>query len=156
MKKLLLLVSLLFITKAFSVEFTITSVCEDKFSLKKEIQIESKTNIGELTLKVLNENKIPHIGSLSGINTMFNTPVDLDSYEIISDVEMKVYGWCYEVNGVQPDIIMSQYQLNKNSQVSINWFFGYAHYLNDEWITYCSPVYIEKNEFICKSHSSSK
>lgn len=156
MKKLILLIALMFMANARALDFSITSVCEDKLEIQESLEIFHDSTVSELTLHILDLHNIPYEGNIHSLNSMFNTKLGLDSYEVISDNEMKVFGWCYEVNGEQPDIIMSEFIIDPSIHKTINWFYGYAHFLNGEWITYCTPVYLEKTDFICKNYSSSK
>jgi hypothetical protein len=150
MKKLLSIILLAITTQASAFEFTITDICENKLVLNENIEILNDVSAGDLTLYMFKQYEIPYIGNIDSISSIFNTKTGLDSYEVISDTEMKVFGWCYEIDGVQPDVFMSQVTIDPTVHKKMNWFYGYAHYKEGEWLTYCTPVYEDKNEFICK------
>jgi hypothetical protein len=150
MKKLLSIILFAITTQASAFEFTITDICENKLVLNENIEILNDVSAGDLTLYMFKQYEIPYIGNIDSISSIFNTKTGLDSYEVISDTEMKVFGWCYEIDGVQPDVFMSQVTIDPTVHKKMNWFYGYAHYKEGEWLTYCTPVYEDKNEFICK------
>ena len=58
--------------------------------------------------------------------------------EILSEREMKAYGWCYSINGEVPEAFPDEVALGPQDKVV--WFFAYAHYLAGEWISQCVPV----------------
>lgn len=58
--------------------------------------------------------------------------------ELVSNTEIKAWGWCFSVNGQVPDVMGDQVHLKANSDV-LRWFYGYAHYLNGEWVAQCVP-----------------
>jgi len=150
MKKLISILLLTLTTHSFALEFTITDICENKFALHEDIEILNEVNAGELTLYMFNQYQVPFTGNVDSILSIYNTKTGDDSYEVISNSEMKVFGWCYEIDGVQPDVFMSKVIIEPTVHKKMNWFYGYAHYKEGEWLTYCTPVYEEKNEFICK------
>jgi hypothetical protein len=143
MKKLLSIILLAITTQASAFEFTITDICENKLVLNENIEILNDVSAGDLTLYMFKQYEIPYIGNIDSISSIFNTKTGLDSYEVI-------FGWCYEIDGVQPDVFMSQVTIDPTVHKKMNWFYGYAHYKEGEWLTYCTPVYEDKNEFICK------
>lgn len=149
MKKIIALTLLVLNTYAYSLEFSITDLCENKYVLNENIEILNESTAGDITLYMLKHYEIPHVGNIHSITSILNTQTGLDTYEVISDTEMKVYGWCYEIDGVQPDVLMSEVKIDPSVHKKMNWFYGYAHYVEGDWISYCTPVYTEKNEFIC-------
>lgn len=154
MKKLSLitaaLCTLLLNANLHAIEFEIQNICEESPYLSKNIKINGPTNAGDITIQVLNDWNVPYIGSVDSITSMLGTITGLDSYEVISDTEMRIYGWCYEVDGLQPDVLMSEYMVNPAVHSKIYWYYGSAHYLEGEWLSYCDPVYKLKPDFICK------
>lgn len=53
----------------------------------------------------------------------------------ISDTEFKTYGWCFSVNKV---LVQSQAnETNLTDTDEVEWFYGYAHYRNGEWLEMC-------------------
>ena len=151
MKKLILLIAiaLYFLPNAQAVRFNIINLCNDSFYHSSNTEVLLPTTVAEITLETLINNDIPYIGSESGINSMLGTDTSLDSYEIISDSRMLAYGWCYSVNGVEPNALMSEFVIDPASEQTIDWYYGYAEYLDGEWISYCTPVYKSPRAFVC-------
>ncbi len=108
--------------------------------LQKKV-IESFSNVGSLTHTILNDalkNMIiteyqGSTGGVGSINQMSN------QIEVISDTEMKAYGWCYQVDQQAPDVMPDAYPLQGNESV-IDWFFVYAHMKNNKWLSMCTPA----------------
>jgi hypothetical protein len=151
MKKLILLlvIALYFLPNARAVRVNIYNLCEDSFYHSSNTEVLLPTTVADITLDTLNNNEIPFLGSESGINSMLGTSTSLDSYEVVSDNRMFAYGWCYSVNGLEPDLLMSEFVIDPASEQVISWYFGHAEYLDGEWISYCTPVYKSPRAFIC-------
>lgn len=95
------------------------------------------SSIGELTIRMLDEYQVPYLGSEQGFNSILNSPTGLDAMVVISDNEMKAYGWCFEINGEIPEVYPNEVFINSTSD-KVLWFWGYAHYKNGEWIAQCA------------------
>jgi hypothetical protein len=150
MKNLIILIACcLFVSSANAVVFQIKNLCEDTNYHYEEIEILDKTTAGHLTTYVLSNNEIDYIGNEHAINSILGTPVGLDAFEVLSDTSMRVYGWCYSVNGVDPDVLSSEVQILPHSESIITWYYGYAELLKDDWISYCNPVYKDPKSFVC-------
>lgn len=147
MKIILLLLSLSMQTLAL--DFSITNLCDNSPYLKTSIQILAPANVGEISLYVFETFEVPFDGNGASFSSIINTPTGLESYEIISDNEMKVYGWCFQVNGTQPDRFMNEIIIDPSKKSHINWFYGFAHLKNNQWISYCTPAYEDRSSFIC-------
>ncbi len=126
--------------------------CETSPLLTQTINPMAAKNVGVVTISTLEKNKIPYKGNESALSTAFETPVGMDALEVISDTEMRAYGWCYEVDGKIAEVFADKYKLN-DSIKKITWFYGFAHYKNGEWISQCELTSKLKPEFLCgKSH----
>lgn len=88
---------------------------------------------GQVTVHFLEKNQIPFVGDADGIVSIYSLGSDL---EVLSDTEMKAYGWCYSVNGVVPEDFVHKINITE-SNTEIIWFYGYAHYKLGEWIAQC-------------------
>ena len=139
---------LLLCFSSFALEIQFFGPCQ-KTPLFKTKVLNKYSQVGELTIDVLQTNNIPYKGTESGLNSIFNTPTGLDALEVISDEEMKAYGWCYKVNSVQPEEFPNEVKITAKTLV-ITWFYGYAHYLRGNWIKQCAPAYEELPEFLCR------
>ena len=77
--------------------------------------------------------KLKYIGDAHGITSVDNVKSDLF---IVSDREMKAYGWCFKVDDQVPSVYADEFVLERSHQL-IEWYYGYAHYLNGQWIGMC-------------------
>lgn len=145
----LLLVAFLFSKISFSATISVQSLCEDSVYAQAHIEANNIKTAGDLTKAFFNQNSdIPHTITEVAITQILNTPSGLDAYEIISDEEMFVYGWCYDVNGYLPDELMNSYKVSNQDHVT--WTYGFSHYLRGEWLTYCTPAHTRNWDVICK------
>ena len=145
MKILFFLLSLIsFSSMAATLE--VIGACSKKPLLSIEGQNHFET-VGDFTLHYFQKNRIPFQGNERGMNSIFNTPVGLDAMEVLSDTQMRSYGWCYRVNGKVPDVYADEIILNDGDH--IEWFFAYAWY-DKGWISMCNPAYEVKSPQFCK------
>ena len=106
------------------------------------------SSVGSVTLEALTNLGVPFQGSEHGIHSIRNTVTGDDALEVISDREMRAYGWCYRLNGVEPDLFPDQVFVQSDADV-IDWFFGFAHYKDGNWVTYCTPTQTIRPTYIC-------
>lgn len=149
MKTTLFLSILLVSFSSFALTFEVTEICEDKPLVSAEIPVLTLTNVLEFSKYHLKNLAIPHTINENGISSILDTPVGYDAYEFVNYNHMRVYGWCYEVNGAQPNIVASEYLLDPETQDHIRWFYGYAEVVEGNWIYYCKPVYETRQAFAC-------
>jgi len=128
---------------SFGLEFKIVGACSTEPIFKSKIA-EDFTNLGLLTNTIFKENNIAHLSSDYGVSQIFNSPVGLDAIEIISDYKMRSHGWCYSVDGVVPEVLMSDYVMLGDEKL-ITWFMGYTTYTanpetgEEVWSGQCTP-----------------
>lgn len=141
------MMSFFFANQASAVQLTVQDPCSNELWLSTEIQDALDKSVGALTIAELNRHKIPYEGSERGIRVIKQSPVGDDALEIISNEEMRAYGWCYRVDG-NVSKLYSDEHIIKIANSKIEWFYGYALYLRG-WINYCQPTLVT-SKFICK------
>ena len=124
----------LFMSQSFAQTISIQAPCSDKVLWQQELQT-LPLNLGEATIQALNTSGLQYQGNERGINQIHQSPLGLAALEILSDNEMISYGWCFQVNGVVPEIYADEIELNPRDEVL--WFYGFAHYKNGDWISQC-------------------
>lgn len=134
-----------FIFASLTVEFI--GPCSEKPLLQTTANAVDSSNVGQMSIETLKKFKIDFKGSESGLNSVFGSPTGLDAMEVLSDNEMRSYGWCFEVDGKVPENYPDSISLMNVKKV--RWFFGYAHYLNGNWISQCEPAFELKPKFLC-------
>lgn len=142
------LLALLVSFSASAVEISFVGPCDKKPIIKETLANKFET-VGDLTVHFLNKNRIPYQGNERGINTVFNTPMGDGALEVISDTEMRAFGWCYFVDNLGPDVFADEYPMDDKIK-KIEWIFGFAHYKNGEWISNCTPAFTIKPAFLCR------
>lgn len=147
MKALIICISI-FPLLSFSAEINIIDPCDKEIVIQASKSI-TKMDLGSFTIHMLNEIGIKYQGDSSSILSINNTPVGSDAIEIIEDNQMKAYGWCYDLNGVAPEVYPNEVQIKNSDKVT--WWFGYALYQNGKWITQCTPAYLDPPAFLCQN-----
>lgn len=102
---------------------------------QNEVTLELPTHVGEATVQAFNRDHVPYEGTVHGIKQIYDLKQDI---EIISDTEMKAYGWCFSIDGETPDTMPDQTAItNQNSH--IRWYYAYARYKDGDWVgTMCT------------------
>lgn len=151
MKSLLksfLLVVLLNSNNILSMSFKVVGPCDNKALFEEELFLENYSeNLGELTKQVFIQNGISHVGTFKMMSMIYDIPNKDQRLEIISDVEMYAYGWCFSVNGKVPESYANKVQLNESDKVV--WFMASSRYLKGKWINQCEYVNLRKPKIFC-------
>ncbi|MCP4914785.1 MAG: DUF4430 domain-containing protein [Oligoflexia bacterium] len=133
----LILCSYNFANGVNSAQVEFIGICESTPLIETSLAFEIGDNLGEVSIRVLEKYNIDYQGNARGINTAFDTPFGDESLVILSDIEMKAYGWCFSINGQVPEVFADQITLSDGDKIS--WYFAFAHYKDGEWIAQCSP-----------------
>lgn len=133
---------------AQAVSWKVFGACQDEPIHSGSYSADLNKSVGELSVEIFNEHQIPYVGVAEGFNSILNSPIGLDSIEVVSDVEMRVYGWCYSVNGEQPEAMPHKIFLTSPLD-EIVWFYAYSTNLYNEWTNYCRPANEIKAEQFC-------
>lgn len=115
----------------------------------KTVVTEEYENVGQLTIETLKKFNIPHKGTYEGLASAFETPTGDASVEVVSDVELRAYGWCFSVDGVAPEVYPHEIPITSETK-SVTWHFGFARYYRGQWVTQCTPAWKVKPAFLCK------
>lgn len=137
MKNLILFMIVCSTSLYASVNVDFIGICQETPLLSDSAALKEEMNLGQATVEVLRENNVNFQGNEKGINTAFGSPFGDDSIIIVSDTEMKAYGWCFSINGMVPEVFANEVALENGD--NIVWFYAFAHYKDGEWIAQCSP-----------------
>lgn len=137
----------LILAATLSLEFI--GPCSSTPLLETQVMYGTQEHVGKLTVDTLENFEVRYQGNEQGLNSAFGTPIGLDALEVISDTEMRSYGWCFNVDGIIPETYPNETFLTEGSN-RVTWFYGFAHYKNGEWISQCEPAYKIKPQFICQ------
>lgn len=148
----ILFTSLLFLfsSNALAVQFQVVGACSDKpaYDLAMAPK-DADESVGALSLRIFTDKKIPYHGTEAGFSSILGTPEGDDAIEVISDSEMRAYGWCYHIDGKEPQLLPDEVKVSDAK--NILWFYGFATYKDGDWKDYCTPAYTIKPDKICKS-----
>lgn len=101
------------------------------------MKVHSSQSVGDISIQALQDNNIPFQGISQGINSILNTPTGLEALDVVSDTEMFAYGWCYSINGYEPDKFPNEVYVQETDHIL--WWFGFARYKDGQWISQCKP-----------------
>lgn len=148
MNKLLLSLLIIAPLSASAIQWKIFGACSNEPVYQGQYTADLEMSVGAVTEALFQSQGIPYIGSAEGFNSINNSPIGLDALEIVSDTEMRAYGWCYTVNGKQPTQMPHELKFLKQEDKLI-WFYGYSTNIKNEWIDYCQPAYWIKAKQFC-------
>lgn len=104
------------------------------------LEIDLRDSVGKVTVSILEQQKISYIGNEAGMNSILGTPTGEDAMVIVNDDTMRVYGWCYEVDGMQPDVMPDEFYFPAQAS-NLRWFYAFSLYEKGEWRGYCLPAH---------------
>lgn len=149
MKSIILIALSLFALNANAITWQVFGPCDTKPVYQGKTEVDLSKSLGALTVEILTQNQIPFVGTESGFNSIINTPTGIDAMEIVSQTELRAYGWCYSLNGKIPDTMPDQVQLTSQKDHLI-WFYAYTTNIKNQWQDdYCSPAYWIKAKQFC-------
>ena len=132
----------------FAANFSIVGPCHKEPMFETTVEDVQEQTVMEVTNRVILKYSLPAQVSEYGVISFFDSPTGWDAYEIIDDKNMRAYGWCYEVDGENPEILAGGFVLH--SDEDIEWFFGYAEYKNGKWVSQCEKAHKLRPAFLCK------
>lgn len=141
---------LLTATLARAVEVTVDDPCGDAPWMQTEFDAAQGVgeSVGALTIAALESHAISYSGSEAGLSSIKDTPTGDAALEVVSDREMRAYGWCYHVNGMEPGLYPDEVSIESPTD-KVKWFFAYALYVDGEWTEMCVPTNATRPAFIC-------
>ena len=141
MKTLVLTLTLLCSLNVHAVSWKVYGACDDKPLYQGEVRANLQESVGDLSVKLFEANGIPYVGAAEGFNSIAGTMTGLDAIEVVSDTELRAYGWCYTVNGQIPDQMPHEVKFAQQD-ARLDWFYAYSTNKNGEWMNdYCTPAY---------------
>jgi hypothetical protein len=143
------ILAFLFSKPLLAVQLTIQNPCSPEPWLKHEAEGMVGLSVGQITTKILGNLQEPFVGSEGGVNSIRGMPMPDQVLEILSSEEMRAYGWCYHVDGVEPGLMPDQVKVAEES-ASIYWFLAYAEYSKGTWISMCVPTHQSRPASICR------
>lgn len=149
MKKIVFAFATTLALQAHAISWKVYGPCSEESVAQGETTADITKSVGAVSIEIFEQNKIPYIGAAEGFNSIIGTPTGMDSLEIVSDTEMRAYGWCYSINGKIPTEMPHKVNFTSQSDKLI-WFYAYSTNKNNEWQDdYCSPAYWIKAKQFC-------
>jgi hypothetical protein len=128
-----ILIALLLAVSAQAVQVEVQDR-DGKILIRAESTIALPATAGALSLDVFNAKAVPFEGGEAGFSKIFGMGNEI---EVVSETEMKAWGWCYSVDSVEPDQMPDLVQIQDPKSVIV-WFYAYAGYKDGQWVSYCA------------------
>jgi hypothetical protein len=138
----LIALNILFLASAHAVQVEIRGRNSKELFFHNPI-FQLPISVGAASESLFKSNSIPYQGSVAGFSKIFDLAQEV---EVLSDTELKAYGWCFSVDGEVPETMTDKTFLINQKSILI-WFYAYAHYKNGQWVAQCVPDHSNsKNE----------
>lgn len=135
---------------ARAVTWEILDPCTGKIRFQGREFVQSPfPSAGTFSVAVMKKNRLEFVGGEGKVHAIYGTPVGHSSVEIQDDRNMWAYGWCYEVNGLQPGVMPDQFALKSNND-HIRWFYAFTEMKNGQWLTMCKPSHLRPFKNYCR------
>lgn len=136
----------------FALEIKIKDPCTGVVAESISVEILAPIQLSKLLFELFENYNIPFVGASNGIKSLLNTPYGEDAIFIDDIRNIRSYGWCYAIDGIQPSVTIDNYTINGDSHSLVEWVFGMAQMIDGKWVSYCTPVYQLQNidAGICK------
>ena len=143
---------LAFVNFAQALQMDIIGACDPVALLSTSVELKDNeaTTLGDLTVKVLNQNHIPFKGSAEGISQIYDSPTGDQALEVLSTSQMRAYGWCVHVDQDEP-YEMPDKVIITNKVQKITWFYAYSFYDAGDWKDFCTAAWKERSLPYCKN-----
>lgn len=158
MMKLILLSLFFFVSTHLSAaKISFYDACSSEAVLDVKTDVKEDQSALEVTLSVFSALGVPYVEENGSLKSVNGSPMGYEAYETskqnpdLKDDEMRVYGLCYEVDGVLPKVYADEYIL-KTGQENITWFVGYSTYRGGEWSGMCKRAYLIKANYLCENN----
>lgn len=125
---------------AWAVQWEVVGQGSPEPAYRGSFSADLSRSVGQISVQIFTDQKIPFIGNEAGLNSLLNTPTGDALLVVVNDDTLRAYGWCYELDGVQPAEMPDKVYFPKQDS-TLRWFFGYALYEKGEWRSYCNPAY---------------
>ncbi|KHD88505.1 MAG: hypothetical protein OM95_08315 [Bdellovibrio sp. ArHS] len=151
MKKSIFALLLLASSYSQAVTWEVYGPCDNQPVHQGKVDVDLKKSVGEISVAIFEVNKIPFVGGPEGMSSIINTPMGLESLEIVSNTVMRAYGWCFAVNGTTPNKMPNVLNLRSQDD-KIVWYYAYTTNKENVWQDdMCSPAYWVQADQFCKS-----
>lgn len=140
MKNFIFLAGALLCLDVHAVTFKVVGNVKEPVIEEQSVNAEIGESVGSISHRMFTSFQsqigLDYDGNESGVIRLAGLKNEI---EVISDREMKAYGWCYSVNGNAPDVMPDAF-LIESEKDAILWFYAYTLYLDGVWLNQCTPV----------------
>ena len=136
----------------FAAQIRVENPCAGDPWLDADVAGVEGQSVGSLTIEALERFHLPFSGQESNLSSIRSLPRAEHTLEVINATDMRAYGWCFHVNGVEPAVMPDQVKVTHASD-RITWFLAYAEMVGGTWVSMCNPTHESLPSFICGEKS---
>lgn len=134
---------------AAAATLSVIGPCSDRPVFKAEFEVTgSSSSAGEISGRIFKESGVPYEGDADGFTSIMGSPTGEGALEFFSPGKMRVYGWCFSVNGVFPQVPPGSFYLGGNAD-RLTWTYAFSTNENGVWTDSCVPSYTIKAPQFC-------
>jgi hypothetical protein len=152
MKKIILCLLFSLISSSHAVTWQVHRPCDSSIAYQGDKKLNLEKSAGQHSVNLFELAGIEFQGNEMGMNSIMGTPTGMQALEVLSDTEMRSYGWCYQVNGFGPSTLPGNFYFNSQED-HLTWVYGFAHFKDGEWLSYCELAYRSEN---CESYAAQR
>jgi hypothetical protein len=134
--KYLALLLFVFSLNSYAITWEIIGPCGNRPEINGSELVDIKKSVGVISVDIFKANNIDFIGDDNGIASILNTPIGSQAIEVLSDTKMRAYGWCYQVDGIEPGVMPNEFYFS-SKESHLRWVYGYSTYESGSWVGYC-------------------
>ena len=82
--------------------------CVNVASVYEEVDVFAPASVSDVVKFFFPAFEIPYEATETSMIHIYNTPTGTDGFEVVAENHYRYYGWCYEVDGVMPDVTMDR------------------------------------------------
>lgn len=139
----------LFVASADAASWSVEKPCSDEVAYSGDLSVNRyPITVAALSFQIFVKEKVPFLGNEKGILSLMGSPMGEESITILARDEWLISGWCYEIDGEIPSLLVDQAQITSSSQ-HLNWFFGVARNVRGEWVSMCERASQYEDYGVC-------
>lgn len=142
-------VAFLFCGRCCAASIGVIGPCSEEPVFEREFEVTgSSSSVGDISALIFKESGLPYAGDADGFTSIMDSPTGAQAIEFVADGKMRVYGWCFSVNGVLPEVMPGSFYMKSEADRLI-WFYAFSTYENGLWTNTCVPSYTVKAPQFC-------
>lgn len=134
---------------AAAATLSVIGPCSDRPVFKAEFEVAaSSSSAGEISARIFKESGLPYEGDADGFTSIMGSPTGEGALEFFAPGKMRVYGWCFSVDGVFPQVPPGSFYPGGDA-ARLTWTYSFSTNENGAWTDSCVPSHTVKAPQFC-------